>query len=102
MTSSHSTSDVQTRFLHKLEEVQTNAELKSLLSECPSQTAADHRFYSNLAFFVEHLVPPRGADMSEIQLYIKLPQRLRHRGEAGWDLREKTVAAFKAANKVRR
>jgi hypothetical protein len=100
MVSPRSTSVIQARFLRKLEEIESNAELKSLLSECPSPTAAAHRLYSNLAFFIEHFVPPRDADASEVQVYIKLAQRLRQRGEADHDSREQTVAAFKAAIKV--
>ena len=76
MTSSRSTSEVRNRFLHRLERVQTSAELKSLLAECPPPTAVGYQFYPNLAFFIEHFVPPRGADVSETLQYIKLSEKL--------------------------
>jgi hypothetical protein len=100
MASPRSTSDTQTRFLRKLEKIESNAELKSLLSECPSPTASAHRLYTNLAFFIEHFVPPRNTDASEVQVYIQLAHRLRRRGESDHVSREQTVAAFKVANKV--
>jgi hypothetical protein len=65
-------------------------------------TTVGHQFYSNLAFFIEHFVPPRTADVGETLLYIKLSERLRTRGEADHDARVRTVATFKAANAVRR
>jgi hypothetical protein len=102
MAASHSASDVRTRFLHKLDEVQSNADVKSLLSECPVPTDAGYRFYSDFAFFIEHLVPPRTADISETQHYIKLSERLRYRGGREKDSRAQAVTAFKAANAARR
>lgn len=98
----HRDSAALKKFLHKLEEVQSSADVKSLLAECPSPSAAAYQFYSNLAFFIEHFVSPRTADASETQAYIKLAGRLRYRQETSQDARVKTVAAFKAANKVRR
>ena len=65
------------KFLRKLEHVQSNADVKLLLSECPEPNAPGRRFYSNLAFFIEHLVPPRSAGISETMLYVKLAERLR-------------------------
>jgi hypothetical protein len=86
------------KFLRKLADAQSSADVNRLLAECPSATAGSFWFYWNLAFFVEHLVPPRGAGRGETQLFIKLYEKLRSRGEADKDSRARTVAAFKAAN----
>jgi hypothetical protein len=86
------------KLLQKLDDAQSSEDVERLLAECPSPTAASYRFYWNLAFFVEHLVPPRDARSDETQLFIKLYERLRTRGEADQDSRARTVAAFKVAN----
>lgn len=95
-------SDVLKKFLRKLEDAQSNADIKSLLSECPTPHAHSYQFYLNLAFFVEHFVPPRSAGISETVHYIRLSEKLRARGEADNDTRVQMVAAFKAAGADRR
>ena len=98
----HRDSAALKKFLHKLAEIQSSADVKSLLADCPSPSAASYRFYSNLAFFIEHFVPPRTADISETQHYIRLAERLRARGEASGDARAQAVAKFKASEAARR
>ena len=98
MTSSRSASAARSRFLHKLEAAKSSAELRSLLAECPPPTAVGHQFYSNLAFFIEHFVPPRAADVAETLQYIKLFDKLRSRGEASEEARAQVVAKFKEAH----
>jgi hypothetical protein len=64
------------RFVLKLETVHAFGDAKTLVSEGPRLDTPGSRFYLNLAFFIDNLVPPRGASVREKLLYIQLIARI--------------------------
>jgi|HubBroStandDraft_1064217.scaffolds.fasta_scaffold726906_1 hypothetical protein len=74
-------------FFKRLAAVNSINDLREMLATRTTHGSAEHRFYSNLEFFVRHW-RPAGLSFDEAIAYIELARRLEKNGELKAETRE--------------